>query len=378
MYAVGLMSGTSLDGVDAALVEIEGVDKQTQVKLLDFMTLPFEPGVKERISQALVPQTSDVQLICSLNFELAEVFANAVLAICRKNGLASQKLDFVASHGQTIYHQPHPSGANVSSTLQIGEAAIIAERTQTTIISDFRYRDMAVGGQGAPIVPFSEIVLYQHDTKTRLLQNIGGIGNVTVLPPKESKKPIFAFDTGPGNMVIDELCRHFYEKEYDDKGQYAARGKVIPDILEKMMSHSFIQKMPPKSTGREDFGVEYVEKLLTEFTSMGISQNDWIATATAFTVNSILRGIRSYWTEDAELILGGGGSYNGTLVKMLRNSLGKERVLTQEDLGFSSEAKEAIAMAVLGNQTLQRRPGNVPSATGASKAVILGKITYYE
>ena len=145
-----------------------------------------------------------------------------------------------------------------------------------------------------------------------------------------------------------------------------------------MMSHSFIQKMPPKSTGREDFGVEYVEKLLTEFTSMGISPNDWIATATAFTVNSILRGIRSYWTEDAELILGGGGSYNGTLVKMLRNSLGKERVLTQEDLGFSSEAKEAIAMAVLGNQTLQRRPGNVPSATGASKAVILGKITYYE
>ncbi|KAF1297376.1 anhydro-N-acetylmuramic acid kinase [Enterococcus sp. JM4C] len=373
-YAVGLMSGTSLDGVDVALVEIEGVSLETKVRLIDFITVPFSKEMKNRIEKSLSVDESSNVLLCSLNFELGEVFGEAVLKICEKNKLMSSDLLFVASHGQTIYHIPNGLEDYVASTLQLGESSIIAEKTKTTVISDFRYRDMAVGGQGAPIVPYSEIVLYQMPNVTRILQNIGGIGNATILPATENEQAIIAFDTGPGNMIIDELCRHFYQVEYDKDGQYAADGVVDEMVLAKMMSHPYLKKDFPKTTGREDFGREYTAQLIEAY---DLSANDWIRTATLFTAKSIAEALAPFISGKTELIIGGGGSYNKVLVAMIKENLPEVAVKTQEDLGNSSEAKEAIAMVILGNQTYHHLPSNVPSATGAAKEVILGKITYY-
>lgn len=373
-YAVGLMSGTSLDGIDVALVEINNKGLSTDLKLVDFITVAFEKATKERIQAGLSIEKSNVAMLCSLNIELGQLFGEATLEICRKNAIASSDLLFVASHGQTLYHQPVQTAELIASTLQLGESSVITELTKTTVISDFRYRDMAVGGQGAPIVPYSEYVMYQKANTTRILQNIGGIGNATVLSANGNMEDVLAFDTGPGNMIIDELCRHFYDEEYDKDGYYGSQGIVNEEILSELMMHPYIQKPTPKTTGREDFGKEFTEKLLATY---DLSKNDWLATATMFTVRTITETIKPFITGETELLIGGGGSYNKTMLKMLKELLPDVKVMIQEDLGFSSEAKEAIAMTILGNQTYHHLPSNVPSATGASRGVILGKITYY-
>lgn len=375
-YAVGVMSGTSLDGVDAALVDIQGSGMETTLQLVEFVSYPLGDGIVAKIKEVLSVETSSVDKICSLNVELGHVFSEAVKAVCNKAGFLLEQLDFVASHGQTIYHLPVPQANQSASTLQIGESSVIAEETKTTVVSDFRTRDMAVNGQGAPIVPYSEFVLYRNADRTRLLQNIGGIGNVTVIPKGAQMEEVLAFDTGPGNMIIDELCQHFYQKAFDKDGAYAAKGNVHSELLEDMMGHPFINKSYPKTTGREDFGVEYTTALMEKW-GQNIGPNDWIATATQFTASSIARNVHPFADDQTDLIIGGGGSYNPTLVQMIKNELPEITVLVQEEIGYSSEAKEAIAMAVLGNQTLHHLPSNVPSATGAKKPVILGKITYY-
>ncbi len=375
MLAVGLMSGTSLDGIDAALVEITGVNETTRLELLKFNSYPFTEAVKERIKAALSVATSNVEEICSLNFELGRYFGEAVVKICQEDGINSEELGFVASHGQTIYHLPRPNNPElVPSTLQIGESAMISEIAKTDVVSDFRYRDMAVGGQGAPIVPYSEYILYRSQKSTRILQNIGGIGNATVIPRNGQLEQLTAFDTGPGNMIIDELCRRFYGQEYDRDGAHGANGQVDQKVLAKLLQHSYFAKPFPKTTGREEFGTEYVTKILSKYQ---LAPDDWIATATALTAETIAQAVRQFADGQTELIVGGGGSYNPTLVKMIKMALPNINVMIQEDLGYSSDAKEAIAMTILGNQTLQRQPSNVPSATGASKPVILGKVTYY-
>lgn len=373
-YAVGVMSGTSLDGIDVALVEITGKNLTTRLKLIDFITVDFAPKTKQRIQAGLSLEQSNVALICSLNFELGAIFGDAVLEICHKNQLASEELLFVASHGQTMYHIPNGTADYVPSTLQISESSLIAEKVKTTVISDFRYRDMAVGGQGAPIVPYSEYVLYQDIRTTRIMQNIGGIGNGTVLPAAGSLKDVTAFDTGPGNMIIDELCRHFYQEEYDRDGGYASQGQVNEEVLAALMAHPYIQKAVPKTTGREDFGYEFTMNLLASYE---LAPNDWIATATMFTAQSIASAIQPFVKGKTELIVGGGGSYNKVMMAMLTDCLPDVSVMIQEDLGYSSEAKEAIAMTILGNQTYHHLASNVPSATGAAREVILGKITHY-
>lgn len=212
MYAVGLMSGTSLDGVDAALVQIEGSGYESKVTLLHFITVPFSTQLKKEIEQALSFEYSNVQLICSLNFKLGYAFAGAVKKVCQEAGFSLEQIDVIGSHGQTIYHQPYASGSTAMSTLQIGEPAVIAYETKTKVVANFRVMDMAAGGQGAPLVPHTERILYSHDDRTRLLQNIGGIGNVTLIPPKKSPIPVVAFDTGPGNMMIDEACQQLKER----------------------------------------------------------------------------------------------------------------------------------------------------------------------
>lgn len=370
VYAIGLMSGTSLDGVDVALVEINGVNEKTQVNLIKFSTLLIPEELNKKIQTSFSLDTSNAALISSLNVELGELFADAALKVCEEAVIDITGIEFIASHGQTIFHIPEETDDYKASTLQIGEAAVIAEKTGCTVVSNFRPRDMAVGGQGAPIVPYSEYVLYRHTERTRLLQNIGGIGNVTFLPANPQINDLIAFDTGPGNMIINELCQHFYNESYDKDGKYAKEGKLNKELLKEWMNHSYISRTPPKTTGREEFGTQFVEEYLDKYE---LEPKDWLATATMFTAQSIAQSVIPYIRDKTDLILGGGGSYNQTLFEMLKESLPNINVIRQEDLGYSSDAKEAIAMVILGNQTLHRQPSNVPSATGAKKSVILGK-----
>ena len=373
VYAIGIMSGTSLDGVDAALVEISGVNEDTKVELIHFSSLEIPEETENQIRESFSLETSHSALISSLNVELGELFADAAIKVSKEAGISLEDIAFIASHGQTIYHIPNQTKKYKASTLQIGEAAVIAEKTGCTVVSNFRPRDMAVGGQGAPIVPYSEFILYRDNEKTRLLQNIGGIGNVTVIPQNALLSELLAFDTGPGNMIINELTQHFYNQPYDKDGEYAASGKVIQSLLTEWMNHPYIVKEPPKTTGREEFGVQFVQEYLEKY---NFRPEDWIATATMFTAQSIAWNVKPFITDQTELIIGGGGSYNPTLVRMIGEALPNVTVLRQEDLGLSSDAKEAVAMAILGNQTLHRQPSNVPSATGASKAIILGQVTF--
>ncbi|UYP06784.1 MULTISPECIES: anhydro-N-acetylmuramic acid kinase AnmK [Priestia] len=377
MYAVGLMSGTSLDGIDAALVQIDGSGYESKVKLLHFITMPFSSQLKREIEQAISVESSNVQLICSLNFKLGYAFADAVKRLCQKAEFSLEHVDVIGSHGQTIYHQPYASGNTAMSTLQIGEPAVIAYETKTKVVANFRVMDMAAGGQGAPLVPHTERILYSHADRTRLLQNIGGIGNVTLIPPKHSPIPVVAFDTGPGNMMIDEACQQLFNVSFDENGRLAAGGKIISELLEDCMNHDYMKLSPPKSTGRELFGTQYTRRLLEKYGKH--KKEDLLATITMFTASSIVHHYETFifpvYSID-EVIIGGGGSYNNTLMNMIKTQLGKRcRVYTQEEIGMSSEAKEAVAFAVLANETLSGYPSNVPSATGALSPVILGNIT---
>ncbi len=379
MYIAGIMSGTSLDGIDVALVHIEGSGVDSKVELIHFTTVPFCKDIKNEIQQSLSLENSNVQLICSLNFKLGLCFANAVKEVCKESNISLEKLDLIGSHGQTIYHQPKQDGTMIPSTLQIGEPAVIAYETKTTVISNFRTMDMAAGGQGAPLVPYSEIILYRHQTKNRLLQNIGGIGNVTVIPSQLSEKSVIAFDTGPGNMVIDEVCQRLFQLSYDQNGKVAKQGVVVEEILTFCMNHPFLKMSPPKSTGREQFGEEFVSELLKQYEKH--SKENILTTVTMFTASSIVHQYKEFilpYYEIDEVILGGGGSYNRTLVEMIRYGLKDEKcdIFIQEDIGYSSEAKEAIAFAILANETYHRNPSNVPSATGAKKSVVLGNTTF--
>ncbi len=379
MYIAGIMSGTSLDGIDVALVHIEGSGVESKVKLIHFITVPFCNDMKNEIQQALSIENSNVQLICSLNFKLGLCFANAVREVCKEANFPLGQLNLIGSHGQTIYHQPKHDGNMIPSTLQIGEPAVIAYETNTTVISNFRTMDIAAGGQGAPLVAYSEIILYRHPTKNRLLQNIGGIGNVTIIPSHLSDKNVIAFDTGPGNMVIDEMCQRLFQLSYDQNGKIAKQGVVVDEILTYCMNHPFLKMNPPKSTGREQFGEEFVSELLKRYERH--SKENIVTTVTMFTARSIVHQYKEFilpYYEIDEVILGGGGSYNRTLVEMIRNGLKEEKctLFLQEDIGYSSEAKEAIAFAILANETYHRNPSNVPSATGAKQSVVLGNITF--
>ncbi|MGE7861542.1 anhydro-N-acetylmuramic acid kinase AnmK [Bacillus mobilis] len=379
MYIAGVMSGTSLDGIDVALVHIEGSSVGSKVELIHFTTVPFCNDMKNEIQQALSIENSNVQLICSLNFKLGLCFAGAVKEVCKEAKFPLGQLDVIGSHGQTIYHQPKQDGTMIPSTLQIGEPAVIAYETKTTVISNFRTMDMAAGGQGAPLVPYSEIILYRHQTKNRLLQNIGGIGNVTVIPSQLSDKSVIAFDTGPGNMIMDEVCQRLFQLPYDQNGKVAKQGVVVEEVLTYCMNHPFLKMNPPKSTGREQFGEEFVSELLKRFEKH--SKENILTTVTMFTASSIVYHYKEFilpYYEIDEVILGGGGSYNDTLVEMIRHGLKEEKctLFLQEDIGFSSEAKEAIAFAILANETYHRNPSNVPSATGATQSVVLGNITF--
>jgi anhydro-N-acetylmuramic acid kinase len=371
MLAIGLMSGTSLDGVDAALVDIS----EKSVKLISFITHPFSLNTKQRILKCLSKDTSNVQEICSLNFELGHVFCEAIDALLSKAKMNYEDISFIASHGQTIWHNPNNLDGYISSTLQIGEAAVIAYHTNVDVISNFRPMDMAAGGMGAPLVPFADYYLFKSDAKNIALQNIGGIGNVTYLTKSCQLDDVYAFDTGPGNVLIDTAMRLLYNQEYDHNGNIASSGQIIETLLKELMDDPYIIASPPKTTGREKYTTEFVKSMIRKY-EIGIkyTKEDFITTLSEFTVTSIITNYHLYLPNIEQIIVSGGGSHNEYIMKRLKSLFG-HIVVTADEIGFTSDAKEAIAFVILGYRTLQGLPSNVIKATGAKEYCILGQIT---
>ena len=384
-HVVGMMSGTSVDGVDAALVEISGTDSEPKVKLLAFENKPYPPQVREKIFSLFTPANATVDKVGYMNFLLGEIYAKSALSVIEKAGMKPEEIDVIGSHGQTIWHAPipeSPDGIPVAYTVQIGEGSVIAERTGILTVSDFRVADMAAGGQGAPLVPFSEYLLYRREKETILLQNIGGIGNMTVMPAGAKPRDVFAFDTGPGNMIIDAVISAVTggEKTYDAGGETAAKGRVCDALLDILKEEPYYRQPLPKTTGREHFGVQYTEKILSWWKENPIPVEDLLATVTDLTAYSIADAYERYVLPKyraSEIIVGGGGSYNATLLRFMKERFAPHGVAvrTQEDLGLSSDAKEAVAFALMADCCMRGKANTLPSVTGAEHPAVMGKIS---
>lgn len=384
-HVVGMMSGTSVDGVDAALVEISGTDSEPKVKLLAFENKPYPPQVREKIFLLFTPANATVDKVGYMNFLLGEIYAKSALSVIEKAGMKPEEIDVIGSHGQTIWHAPipeSPDGIPVAYTVQIGEGSVIAERTGILTVSDFRVADMAAGGQGAPLVPFSEYLLYRREKETILLQNIGGIGNMTVMPAGAKPRDVFAFDTGPGNMIIDAVISAVTggEKTYDAGGETAAKGRVCNALLDILKEEPYYRQPLPKTTGREHFGVQYTEKILSWWKENPIPVEDLLATVTDLTAYSIADAYERYVLPKyraSEIIVGGGGSYNATLLRFMKERFAPHGVAvrTQEDLGLSSDAKEAVAFALMADCCMRGKANTLPSVTGAEHPAVMGKIS---
>ena len=380
---IGLMSGTSVDGIDAAIVEIIGHGLETEVDLIAFETFPFPSGVPQRILALCQPETGRVDDICEMNFYIGHLFAEAVKHILQKSGMRARDIDLIGSHGQTIHHLPKNANTacNVSrypSTLQIGEPAVIAHETGIPTIADFRVADMAAGGQGAPLVSYPDYLLFHDSEKTVGLLNIGGIANLTVLPANGTFDTVCAADTGPGNMCIDAVISEITEgaEHYDKDGMRAAQGTAHQPLINEWLKHPFFQLSPPKTTGREMFGHTYAMECLAACREHKLSDNDCIATLTELTVQTIADYIQRFITGQHRidtLYVSGGGVHNQTIMRRLGELLSDTAVESVDNSGISADAKEAIAFAILANETLHGNAGNLPSATGASVRKILGK-----
>jgi len=376
MRVAGLMSGTSAEGVDVAIVDID----ERIIRLVAFDVFPYPPVLRGEIFKLFEPKSAQLDDICHYNFVLGEVFADAVIKLCRKSGIVLRSIDLIGSHGQTIYHNAKGRSYNkkrIRSTLQIGEPSVIAQRTGITTVADFRPRDIAAQGQGAPLVPYADFILFRHPGLSRAIQNIGGIANVTYLPPTCQEADIIAFDTGPGNMIIDRIISLATKdrQRYDKSGKMASRGKVDKMLLDEMLNHPFLRRRPPKSTGREEFGSSYSDQLYNKAVKMALAPADIVATATAFTAKSIAQAYQRFLPKmPDEVILCGGGAHNTELVGMLRQELRGVDILLTDDFGIDVNAKEAVSFAILAWATIKGLTNNVPSATGAERPVILGKI----
>lgn len=366
MRIAGIMSGTSLDGIDVAIIDLAG----KKVTTVAHASIPYTRALRARLL-AISNASCGTGEISQLNFELGELYAKAVSETCRRGTIALGSIELIGSHGQTIFHKGR--GAR-PSTLQIGEASVIAERLGIPVVSDFRTRDIAAGGQGAPLVPLVDHMLFRNSSKSRVALNIGGIANITVLPKNAAPEQIAAFDTGPGNMVIDQLVGVLSEGKdtYDRDGAIAARSRLDRTLLDKMLNDRYYSAQPPKTTGREQYGSAFVAKLR----ATGLPVADLIATATVFTAATIAMGIEKFAPHTDEVIVSGGGVHNRQLMAQMEALIPACRVTTSAEFGVDPDAKEAIAFAILAHGTWRRRPGNLPSATGASHPVILGKVTY--
>jgi anhydro-N-acetylmuramic acid kinase len=377
MNVVGLMSGTSADGIDAAVVSLEGAPPRLDWRLLAHVTVAHPPELRDRIFAAFRPETGAVDRLCRLNFDLGAAFADAARAAMDAAQLKPEDVLLIGSHGQTVWHEP-PTRGTSGATLQIGSAAVIAERTGITTISNFRARDVAAGGHGAPLTSFVDALLFRHPTRTRAIQNIGGIGNVTFLPPLGSSRDPIAFDTGPGNMLIDYCAARASAgaQSFDRDGKLAARGQAQPAWLAELMAHDYFRAPPPKTTGRELFGAQFGAQVWQRGQALHLSDADILATVTAFTAESIAQAYRDFAPIRLdEVYLAGGGVRNPTLVEMIRARIAPVKAYSHDELGVSASAKEAVTFAVLAYETYHGRAGNLPSCTGAAHRVVLGDLT---
>jgi anhydro-N-acetylmuramic acid kinase len=378
------MSGTSADGIDVALVQIEKKNGHSRLNLIAHHHVPYSKKIRQAILASMNAVLSVADL-SRLNFLLGELYADAVSGAHRHSGV---QCELVGCHGQTLYHQGVTKrflGHDIACTLQIGDGAVLASRLGVPVVSDFRPADMAVGGKGAPLVPYLDYILFRHESFGRIVQNIGGIANLTAIPAAANSNNIIAFDTGPGNMVIDAVAQALFSRPLDRDGKLAARGRVIDSAIKPVLRDRFFRLAPPKTAGREQFGREFVTKFLR---LCGRNDKyDVVATATALTARSIGNAVRRFVlpleksgraSGFRELIASGGGTKNATLMRMITEDLSelKIRIRTTDDLGLPSEAKEAVAFALLAYQTWHRLPSNVLSATGARRPAILGKISY--
>jgi anhydro-N-acetylmuramic acid kinase len=353
------MSGTSLDGIDVAIVEIRG----KRVETIGFTSAPYTPAIRARVLSVSNCATHTAE-ISRLNYDLAELYARAVSAAIKRFG----PVELIGCHGQTVFHEGR------SNTLQLGEPAILAERTGVPVVSNFRARDIAAGGQGAPLVPFVDYLLFRHPRRTRVALNIGGIANITVIPGGCASDGVIAFDTGSGNMVIDALVREYSEGKlnYDRGGRIAAGGQVHRELLNRLLRDAYYRRKPPKSAGREQYGAEFVERMKAS----GATLRDLITTATVLTAATITLAVRETAMMPLDLIVSGGGAHNRQIMAHLAGFLPSAAISTSSDHGIAVDAKEAIAFAILAYNTWKERPSNLPSATGARRAVVLGSITH--
>jgi anhydro-N-acetylmuramic acid kinase len=384
ILVLGLMSGTSADGIDVALARIFGAPPNLKANLLGHTTFKFPPAIRKEILRVAEQHPISAGDLSQLNFRLGELFAEAALAACRKFRVPRSKIFLIGSHGQTIFHQGRPVAyfaARTASTLQVGEPAIIAARTGITTVGDFRPADIALGGQGAPLVPYADYLLYRHPKLGRVSLNLGGIANVTVIPAAAKLQQVSAFDTGPSNMLIDALVSHFSHglQRFDKNARLASQGRSIPALLDELLRDPYLRLAPPKSTGREYYGRAYVKKLLTLGHGYRAKPNDFIRAATIFTALSIVDALNRFVlpkTKIHQLIVSGGGAHNPLILAQLSAALPGIEILPSSNLGIPEDAKEAFAFALLAYETFHQRPANIPSATGARGPAILGKISY--
>lgn len=375
---IGLISGTSADGIDAALVRVSGFGEQTKFKLISFLTLPYPKNFKNHLLKNSEPNSSNITEITKLNILISHFFADAVFKISKKSKIPFSKIDFISSHGQTVHHLPKKEkyfGKIFSSTLQLGDLPTLAKLTGKIVVGNFRTSDMALGGQGAPLVPYFDWITFKNKFSNRAVLNIGGISNITFLPSNCNYKKIIAFDTGPGNMIIDALTKRFFNLPFDKNGSIANSGKINSKLLKYLMSHRYFSVLPPKSTGREMYGKIFVDDFTKKFKNL--APNDLIATATEFTALSIFEQTKKFFKKNIDtLIVSGGGAKNKTLINSLQKYFYKTKIVSSNSFGVDEDAKEAICFAILGNQTINGYASNVPSVTGAKKSTILGEIAF--
>lgn len=382
MIVAGVMSGTSADGVDVALVRLRGTGSYLHYDFLGHRHFEYPKAFRQAILSAMNAQNISVAELSRLNFALGEFYADAVQQARRK--IRGFGLDLVGCHGQTIYHQGEPAsylGTKIACTWQTGEGSVVAARLGVPVVSDFRPADIAAGGKGAPLVPLLDFVIFRSQQVGRIVQNIGGIANLTAIPASAKPGEMIAFDTGPGNMVIDQLVQILFGQPYDRDGEVAARGTVLAPVLEEALRAPYFRQKPPKTAGREEFGREYAQAFLRQCGRA--AKPDVIATATALTAHSIAGAVERFVLPNkrakySRLIVSGGGTHNRTLMKMLSAETKKLGLMIRQSdkYGIPSQAKEALAFALLAYQTWHQQPGNVPAATGANKPAMLGKISY--
>lgn len=390
MVVAGVMSGTSADGVDVALCRIlpgRGADGVPRVKLLGHAGFAYSKAVRAAVLAAMDAKATSAAQLSRLHWRLGEIYGDCVERAAERFGV---RVGLVGCHGQTIYHQATEArylGGDVRCTWQMGEASVIAERLRVPVVSDFRPADMAAGGQGAPLVPMLDYVMFRSAKANRVLQNLGGIGNLTAIPAGAGVDGVMAFDTGPANMVIDACMERLYGKAFDRGGAVARRGRVIAPVIAQILEQRYFSASPPKSCGREEFGAAFVARFISLCRKAGAGDADVIATATALTAETVLDGYRRFvWAHlgaaaplaKTEFVVAGGGAKNVALMDMLRAGLEPlgVKVRLMEELGVPAQAKEAVAFALLAWLTRTGRPGNVPRATGAARSVVLGKVTH--